>query len=81
MFAFVLDNHSISSAVLLIILSLITYFFVVAIYRLYFHPLSRFPGPKLAAATQLYELYYDGIKGAQFFLEIQRLHKIYGKSC
>src|SRR3954453_7571188 len=31
----------------------------VFIYRAYFSPLSRIPGPKLAAATGLYEFHYE----------------------
>lgn len=50
------------------------------IYRLYAHPLAGFPGPKLAAATFLYEFYYDIIKGGMYIWEIERMHEIYGTS-
>ncbi|KAJ5091969.1 hypothetical protein NUU61_006839 [Penicillium alfredii] len=48
------------------------------VYRLYFDPLSRFPGPKLAAATFLYEFYYDIVKSGMYLWEIERMHQKYG---
>lgn len=48
------------------------------IYRLYLHPLSRFPGPRLAAVTYLYGAYYDVIEDAQFVFKLGALHDIYG---
>jgi len=49
-----------------------------ALYRLFFHPLSHFPGPKLAAITRLYEAYYDVIQNGQYTFKIAALHAQYG---
>lgn len=56
-------------------------FFIVtlAVHRLYLHPLSRFPGPKLAAITRLYEAYYDVVQNGQYTFEIAKMHKRYGE--
>ena len=51
-----------------------------AIYRLYFDPLAKIPGPKLAALTRYYEAYYDVCKGGVYTLKIGELHKKYGMS-
>lgn len=50
---------------------------IVIVYRFYLHPLSRFPGPRLAAITQVREFYYAGITGT-FPDEIQKMHQTYG---
>ncbi|KAH8157980.1 hypothetical protein CIB48_g10264 [Xylaria polymorpha] len=64
---------------LLILLCLWTAFFAAkVIYRLYFHPLAKFPGPKLAAGTFLYEGYYDAIKRGKYVHKIEELHRQYG---
>ena len=53
-----------------------------AIWRLYLSPLSKFPGPKLAALTYWYEFYYDVMEpgGGLFLWELEKLHKRYGES-
>lgn len=48
------------------------------IYRLYFHPLAKFPGPKLNAASGIPFYYSDKLKG-DFYLKVQGLHEKYGK--
>ncbi|KAI0139140.1 putative cytochrome P450 [Hypoxylon sp. NC0597] len=57
---------------------LVAYLIALVIYRLFFHPLSAFPGPKLAALTVWYEFYYDGIKGGKYTFKICEMHAQYG---
>lgn len=57
----------------------ILYYIGLIIYRLYFHPLAKFPGPKLAAASLGYEFYYDVILRGKFMWRIQEMHRQYGE--
>ncbi len=50
------------------------------VYRIFFHPLAAFPGPKLAIATYCYEWYYDLILGGQYTFKLKELHERYGMS-
>lgn len=55
------------------------YYVVLAIWNISpLHPLSRIPGPKLAAASYLPEFYYDTIMFGQYTKQIRKMHDIYG---
>lgn len=54
------------------------YVFSLVFYRLFLSPLAKFPGPKLAAVTGWYELYYDVIKKGKYLFEIEKMHDEYG---
>lgn len=49
--------------------------------NLYFHPLSRFPGPKAAAATILWKAYVECIQNKSFCHVLGELHVKYGVPC
>ncbi|KAF8538331.1 cytochrome P450 [Trichophaea hybrida] len=51
---------------------------LVVIRRIWFHPLSHVPGPKLAAATHLYHAYYQVWRGGEFYQHRPALHAKYG---
>jgi hypothetical protein len=66
------------TALLLCLLALVAYAVLLGIYRLYLSPLSHFPGPKLAALTGWYEVWYDVVIGGQFTFQIEKWHQKYG---
>lgn len=58
----------------------LVYLLGLVIYRLFFHPLANFPGPKYAAMSRWHEFYYEVVKKGQFTFEVQELHKQYGST-
>lgn len=67
------------TAALLVITTWLLYVIGLAVYRLYFHPLARFPGRKMAAVTTWYEFYYDFRYGGKYLFEIEEMHKEFGE--
>ena len=59
---------------------ILLYVFGGAIYRLYLSPIAGFPGPKLAALTYWYEIYYDIFRKGRYVFEIEDMHRRYGES-
>lgn len=56
----------------------LVYFASLIFYRLFLHPLAKFPGPKLAAITRYYEGYFDVVLNGQYTFKIAQLHERYG---
>ncbi|KAK0218598.1 cytochrome P450 [Armillaria nabsnona] len=46
--------------------------------RLVFHPLRKYPGPKIAALTSWCVAYWETIRDGMLVKELERLHRIYG---
>ena len=77
MYEAIIERRSTVLVVGFLIVSIL-YFSALAVYRLYFSPLSKFPGPKLAAVTYLFEGYYDVVKRGKYTFKIRDLHAEYG---
>lgn len=50
------------------------------VYNVFFHPLRKFPGPRLAGATGLWRAYKEVILKETLAQELFDLHKKHGKS-
>lgn len=50
------------------------------IYNVYFHPLSRFPGPRGAACTRWWLAYMELVRGVSLSTLRADLHRNYGES-
>lgn len=58
---------------------LVAYYIARCIYLLYFHPLAKFPGPKLAAISKFWS---DRVESSGRMSTIMRdAHRKYGESC
>ncbi|KAF1818121.1 cytochrome P450 monooxygenase [Dissoconium aciculare CBS 342.82] len=58
--------------------SVVLYLISLLVYRWYLHPLAGIPGPKIAAATGLVEMWYDIVRGGQYVFQLERWHAEYG---
>ena len=74
----ILRERSVVLATAVLIVSVL-YLAGLVIYRLYLSPIAKFPGPKLAAATYLFEGYYDVVKRGKYTFKIRDLHAEYGQ--
>ncbi|MCJ1438985.1 hypothetical protein MMC27_008375 [Xylographa pallens] len=74
------ENAMLFSGVAVLLGAAVLYSLLLMTYRLWLHPLARFPGPRLAAVTGWYEFYFDILNGDKytFMHEIERMHDIYG---
>jgi cytochrome P450 len=65
-------------ALVLLFTSGILYVLTTALYRLYFHPLAKFPGPKTAAVTRLHEFYHQIFRPGRYHQILDAMHDQYG---
>jgi hypothetical protein len=63
----------------LAIFALITWLIQRILYRLYFHPLAKLPGPAAAAATRLWKGYIECGRNISFCHFLEKLHEEYGR--
>lgn len=74
-----MEQLSIPMGILYLGLLWLAYRIAIALYNVSpFHPLARFPGPKIAAASYLYEAYYDWWLVGRYGKVIARMHERYG---
>ena len=71
-------NAGIGPAIASLVALWAVYRVLVALYNISpFHPLYKFPGPRLAAATYWYEAYYDWILQGRYTKVIAQMHEDY----
>jgi hypothetical protein len=68
-----------SNKVLIVAISTIFLSVVQAIQSLFFHDLSKYPGPRLAAMTSLYRAYFDIVRDGGWVQHLFSLHEKYGE--
>ncbi|GJE98151.1 cytochrome P450 [Phanerochaete sordida] len=76
--ASLLQGWTVREAVFVSLLTSTGYATACAIYNLYFHPLAKYPGPRLAAATRWWKAYIELVQGESINNRLFGLHEEYG---
>ncbi|KAI1799353.1 cytochrome P450 [Daldinia bambusicola] len=71
-------QYQIWQVVGLLIVGYATWGVCISGYRVALHPLAKVPGPRAAALTYWYMIYYEIFLGGQYFKQIQHMHREYG---
>jgi len=58
--------------------TLVVYLVSLVVYRRFFHPLAKIPGPFWPAVTYLYGFYHNLYRVGHFYTEIEKMHEQYG---
>jgi hypothetical protein len=69
---------SVQNVLFALIAAVLTWSSWSAFYNVYLHPLARFPGPKLAAASKYWLFYQEFVKGVSLSDVRDELHAQYG---
>ncbi|GAB0146036.1 elymoclavine monooxygenase [Epichloe bromicola] len=72
-----LQSVSLGTIFLTLFLAVLTPSVFTSLYRLYFHPLRKIPGPRTAALTSLYGFYWNWIRDEGYSKLFNPLHKRY----
>ncbi|KAF1980428.1 cytochrome P450 [Bimuria novae-zelandiae CBS 107.79] len=64
--------------VIVTVLAFTAYTAILVVHRLFFSPLAKFPGPKIAAVTSWYEFYHDYFRRGKYVFTIKEMHDKYG---
>ncbi|KAJ5662422.1 Cytochrome monooxygenase lcsI [Penicillium maclennaniae] len=71
-----IETFTMTSTISLVAIALAAYLLWTIFYNLYIHPLSKYPGPKVAACTDLLNLYWTST--GQYYYKLKELHDQYG---
>lgn len=71
-------DQPLASGVLLAFIAWLSYITQAAVYNSFFHPLSSFPGPRIAATTTLWKAFVECILNRSFCHVLEELHAQYG---